>query len=188
MLFRSRFCGQTIQERPDSKILLIFAEKLMTDGERHSPKMAIRSDGVAACLLTGERTGNCYEVLARSEVTDHRVSQALAENKNSEALRLLLMSVRVLSSTIFSKVDFDRSAISHVISNNMMMHMCKMLLLEFGMNVSKLRLPTLSQNAHVFTMDGLLNLQGTPMADGDLALCVSSGSFFWGACIVRYHA
>jgi len=183
-----RFCEQTMQERKDSMILLIFAEKIMTDEERYSPGTSIRSDGVAACLLRGGRTRNCYEVVARSEVTDHRATRALAKKEYSEALRFKLMSARVLSSNIFSKVDFDKSAIKHVISNNMMMHVCKMEVLEFGLDVSKLRLPTLSQKAHAFTMDGLLNLKGTRMADGDMALCVSFGSFFWGACIVKYHA
>lgn len=183
-----RFCGQVLQECPDSKILLVFAEKLMTDEERYYPRTAILSDGVAVCLVTGERTRNCYEVIARSEVTDHRVTKAYAEKKDIEALRFTLTSIRALSVDVFSKVNFDKHAINHYITNNFMMHLSIMYIMEVGGDASKLRLPTLPQKAHAFTIDSLLNLKGTPLADGDLAFCLSFGMFFWGACIVKYHA
>ncbi|MCF5029046.1 hypothetical protein GIW78_07195 [Pseudomonas syringae] len=183
-----RFCGQILQERPDSKVLLVFAEKLMTDEERHYPGTAILSDGVAVCLVTCEKTRNCYEVIARSEATDHRVTKAYAEQKNIDALRLALTAIHTLSRDIFLKVDFDKSAISHFITNNFIMHLSKMYIMEVGGDASKLRLPTRPPKAHVFTIDSLLNLTGTPMDDGDLAFCLSFGMFFWGACIVKYHA
>ncbi|MCF5440003.1 hypothetical protein GIV92_26745, partial [Pseudomonas syringae] len=68
------------------------------------------------------------------------------------------------------------------------MHLSKMYIMEVGGDASKLRLPTRPPKAHVFTIDSLLNLTGTPMDDGDLAFCLSFGMFFWGACIVKYHA
>jgi len=183
-----RFSQHILQEKPDAKIMLLFGEKIQEDGDRDLTDITILSDGVAACLVSAEKIANGYQLLARAETTDHRVTGAYMAAKPMEALQLTAGGLRKLTTELFSSTEVKEQDVCALVTNNYAMHILKMFCTESGLPTDKLNAPTLAKNAHAFAIDNLLNLENMSLKQDDQVMCLSTGIFFWGACIMRYHA